>query len=78
MKFVAPEEGSRAPLQIHGRGGDSVFGLTTTSSVLEYTRPQLSNKVQMYDLGEWWGLRGTRSMRRLGRSHGIFNNMIDT
>ena len=34
---------------------------------MEYTRPQSYNTIQTYDLGEWWDLRGTISMRRLGR-----------
>ena len=48
------------------QGPAQVFRLTTTANGLL----QLYNKIQFYDHGEWWDLRETISVRRLGRYPG--------
>ena len=45
------------------QGPAQVFRLTTTANGLL----QLYNKIQFFDHGEWWDLRETISVRRLGR-----------
>ena len=42
---------------------------TTARTVLDFTRPHsyTSHTTRLHDLGGWWDLRGTISMRRLGR-----------
>ena len=63
---------------IYCRGAAHFLGWRQHQTVLGYTRIQSYNKKQIYDLGEWWDLRGTISMRRLGRQPGThtINNCI--
>ena len=45
---------------IQQRNGGIFLGWRQQREVLEYTRPQSYNKIQIYDLGEWWVLPGMR------------------
>ena len=49
-------------------GAPYFFRLTTTACIFEIrtTIIQSYNETQIYDLGEWWDLRGKISTRRLG------------
>ena len=53
---------------MHSKGRTSFKAVKTTASSLGiHTTSQSKNKLQIYELGEWWELRGTTSIRRLGR-----------
>ena len=59
--------GWRQPLRVH----ETTYETDNKQQVvLEYARLHPYNKMQIYDLGEWWDLRGTTSMGRSGREPG--------
>ena len=61
---------------IYSRGAAYFLGWRQQQVVLEYPRQQSYNKVQIYNLGEWWDLHGTTSMRWLSRKAGTHSIII--